>query len=159
MISLLRGKSHRSAVKILTLSAAAAVFFAVVPALGLLAAAPVCRAESAGSSSNAGLDKHARKIHHELSRFPTGSYIHLTMNDGSERTVALVSLEDESFTSSNAETNNRETHEYADIHRVTREKDYIGEGSEGHVRHIRLWVPITAAVIAAGAAFAAAGVR
>ncbi len=147
MIAFYGGKSFRRAVNTLTLIPALVLSSALV----LIASAPVCRAESGGSNSGANLGKHARKIHREIEHFRTGSYIHLTLADGSERTVALVSYDDSAFTGTNAESNNRETHAYDEIARVSREKDYIGEGSESHVRHIRLWVPITAALIAGGA--------
>jgi hypothetical protein len=161
MFSLYGGKSLRRAVNTLTLIPALMLTsgLALIPAVALIAAPPVCRAESGGSNSGANLGKHARKVHREIEHFRTGSYIHLTLADGSERTIALVSFDDSSFTGTNAESNNRETHTYDEIARVTREKDYIGEGSEGHVRHIRMWVPITLAVVAAGAAFTAAEVR
>jgi len=149
MHSLFGGMSYLRAVKTLTL----------ITALTLFAVAPLCFARSASSSSGANLDKHARKVHRELSRFNPGSYVRLTLNDGSERTVALDSVDDASFTGTNAESNNRETHTYAEIVHVTREKYYIGEGSERHVRHIRLWVPITAGVLAAGAVTTALVVR
>jgi len=148
-------KSFRRASRTLTSSPA----LILVAALTLFAVMPICRAESGSSNSGANLDKHARKIHRELTRFRPGNYIRLTFADMSERTVALDSLEDTSFTVTNAETNNRETHTYDEIARVHREKDYIGEGSEGHVRHIPLWVPITVGVLAAGAAVTAAEVR
>ena len=161
MIFLCGGKSFRRAVKFLTFSPALIPIsaLALIPILALIAAAPVSRAESGSSNSGVSLDKHARKVHREIEHFRTGSYIHLTLADGSERTIALVSFDDSSFTGTNAESNNRETHTYDEIAHVTREKDYIGEGSEGHVRHIRLWVPIAVGVLAAGAAFTAAEVR
>ncbi|MGB6727561.1 MAG: hypothetical protein WBE74_16850 [Terracidiphilus sp.] len=161
MISFCGGKSFRRAVKSLTFSPAliSISVLTLIPALALIAAAPVCRAESGSSNSGVSLDKHARKIHHELTHFSPGNYIRLTFTDKSERTVALDSLDDSSFTVTNAESNNRETHTYDEIARVNREKNYIGEGSEGHVRHIRLWVPIAIGVLAAGAAFTAAEVR
>jgi len=150
MISLCGGKSLRHAVKTLTLIAALV--------LTLIAAAPLCRAESGSSDRGPSLDKHARKIHRELTRFRTGSYLRLTLSDSSERIVALDSLEDTSFTVTNAENNTRETHPYAEIERVTHEKDYIGEGSEGREHHVKLWVPIVG-VLAAGAALTAVEVR
>jgi len=148
MHSLFGGKSYLRAVKTLTL----------ITALALFAVAPLCFARSGSSSSGVNLDKHARKVHHELTHFNPGNYIRLTFTDGSERTVALDSLEDTSFTATNAETNNRETHTYAEIERVKRDKGYVGEGSEGHVHHIRLWVPVVG-VLAAGAVATAVLVR
>jgi hypothetical protein len=155
MISLYGGKSFHRALKTLTSSSA----LILISALALFALGPICHAESAGSNSGANLGKHARKIHRELSRFKTGSYVHMVFRDGSERTGALDSLDDAAFTVTNAESNNRETHTYDEIAHVTREKYYIGEGSEAHVRHIPLWIPITVGVLAAGAAVTAAEVH
>jgi hypothetical protein len=154
MISLCGGKSFRRALKTLTSSSA----LILISALALFALGTICQAES-GSSNSRNLDKHARKVHRELTHFSPGNYLRLTFTDKSERTVALDSLEDTSFTVTNAESNNRETHTYDEIAHVTREKNYIGEGSEGHVRRIRLWIPITVGVLAAGAAVTAAEVR
>ncbi|MGD0910354.1 MAG: hypothetical protein ABR928_00575 [Terracidiphilus sp.] len=148
MISLFGGKSYLHAVKTLTL----------ITALASFAVAPLCLAAVGSSNSGVNLDKHARKVHRALSHFNPGNYIRLTFTDKSERTVALDSLEDTSFTVTNAESNNRETHTYDEIAHVTREKDYIGEGSETHVRHIRLWVPLVG-VLAAGAVATALLVR
>ena len=117
MISFCGGKSFRRAVKSLTFSPAliSISVLTLIPALALIAAAPVCRAESGSSNSGVSLDKHARKIHHELTHFSPGNYIRLTFTDKSERTVALDSLDDSSFTVTNAESNNRETHTYDEI--------------------------------------------
>jgi hypothetical protein len=161
MISLYGGKSFRSALKAFTRNGNLILFPALIliTAVALIAVTPRCLAESGGSNSSPNLDKHARKIHHELTRFSPGSYIRLTLTDGSERTVALDAVEETSFTGTNAESNNRETHTYDEIAHVTREKGYIGEGSEGHVHRIKLWVPIAVGVLAAGAAVTAAEVR
>jgi hypothetical protein len=149
MISLYGGKSFRRALRTLT----------ILSALTLFAVTPMCFAASGNLNQDGNLDKHARKVHRELTRFNPGNYIRLTFTDKSERTVSLDSLEDTSFTVTNAESNNRETHTYDEIARVTREKNYIGEGSEGHVRHIPLWIPFTVGVLAAGAAVTAAEVH
>jgi hypothetical protein len=161
MISLCGGKSFRSALITLTRNGNLILFPALIliSAFALIAVTPRCLAESGSSDSSPNLDRHARKIHHELARFSPGSYIRLTFTDGSERTVALDSVQDTSFTGTNAESNNRETHTYAEIAHVTREKYYIGEGNESHVRHIKLWVPIAVGVLAAGAAITAAEIH
>jgi hypothetical protein len=124
--------------------------------LTLAAFAPLCLAESANvvPGANPNLDKHARKIQRELSHFKQGSYVHLTFVDGSGRTVAVDTLQDTSFSAINAETNKPETHDYDVIAHVSRDKGYIGEGSEERVHHVRLWVPITAALVAGAAATA-----
>jgi hypothetical protein len=151
-ISRFGGKSFLHATKTLN-QIPAMILFA---SLALVSIAPLCHAESGSSDPSANLDKHARKVRRELTRFHPGNYIRLTFTDHAERTVSLNSLEETSFTVTNAESNNRETHTYDEIARVTRKKDYIGEGSEAHVRHIPLWVPITVGVLAAGAAVTAA---
>ena len=153
MHSLFGGKSHLHAVKTLTLITALTIVSA------LFAVTPRCFAGTGSSSSGVNLDKHARKVHRELTHFNPGNYIRLTFTDGSDRTVSLDSLEDTSFTATNAETNNRETHTYDEIARVSREKHYVDEGSERHIHHIRMWVPITAGVLAAGAVATALLVR
>jgi hypothetical protein len=151
MISLFGGKSLRLTVKTSTLIAAMV--------LTLVAVVPCCRAERDSSNPSGNLDKHARKIRRELTHFKTGSYVHIVFRDGSERTGALDSVDDGAFTVSNAETNARETHDYSDIERVTHQKYYIGEGSEGHAHHIPLWIPVTVGALAAGAALTAIEVR
>jgi hypothetical protein len=157
MISLFGGKSFLRALK--TFSSSSALILITALAFALITVTPRCLAESGGSNSSPNLDKHARKVHRELTRFSPGNYIRLTFTDGSERTVALDSVEDTSFTGTNAESNNRETHTYDEIARVTREKNYIGEGSDRRVRHIPLWIPITVGLLAAGAAVTAAEIH
>ena len=150
MISLFGGKSLRHSRKFPTLIATVL--------LTLIAVAPCCAA-SDNSDPGANLDKHSRKIRRELTHFKTGSYVHIVFRDGSERTGALESVDDGAFTVTNAETNARETHDYAGIERVKHQKDYIGEGSENHVHHVPLWVPVTVGALAAGAAVTAVELR
>lgn len=119
----------------------------------LIAAIPACQAESTVS-----LDKHARKIHHQLAKYDPGTYVDLEFRDGSSSAGDLSALAAGSFTITNEENNLPETHSYGDVVKVWRGKEYIGKGSEsGH--RIRLWIPVVASVLAGGAAAAALTVR
>jgi hypothetical protein len=119
----------------------------------LIAAVTACQAQSATS-----LDKHARKIHHRLSKLAPGTYVNLAFRDGTGSAGELATLTDTSFTISNAENNTPETHGYGEVAKVWRGKEYIGAGS-GSGHHIRLWVPVVAGVLAGGAVAAALTVR
>jgi len=110
------------------------------------------------AQSTSNLDRHARKIHKALAKYSSGSYVHLVFRDHSESSGALGALAPASFTITNTDSNAVETHSYSNVAHVTRERDYIGEGSESG-RHFRLWVPITVAVLALGAAATAVEVR
>jgi hypothetical protein len=119
----------------------------------LIAAVTACQAQSVAS-----LDKHARKIHHRLSKYAPGTYLNIELRNGTGTAGDLATLTDASFTISNEENNTPETHGYAEVAKVWRGKEYIGAGSEsGH--HIRLWIPVVAGVLAGGAVAAALTVR
>ena len=118
----------------------------------LIGLIPICQAESAFS-----FEKHARKIHKQLSRYPSGTYVSLAFRDGTESAGALGTLTDSSFTLMNADNNASETHSYGEVVKVRQGKEYIGEGSEHHI-HFRPWVPVLSAV-AAGAAATAFAIR
>jgi hypothetical protein len=119
----------------------------------LIAAVPACQAQSTPN-----LDKHARKIHKRLTRYPSGAYLSVAFRDGTESAGSLGVLTETSFTFTNADNNASETHPYGDVARVERGKEYIGEGSEPR-HHIRLWIPVVVGVVAAGAAMTALEVR
>ena len=125
----------------------------------LIAIVTVCQAQSNdGAAPN--LDKHARKIHKRLTHYPPGTFVNVVLRDGSDGSGALVALAPSSFTVNDMDSNARETHAYGDVSRVSRGKEYIGEGSEpGHHIHIRLWVPVVVGAVAAGAALTAVEVR
>jgi hypothetical protein len=122
-------------------------------AWSLLVMIPVCQAQSAPN-----LDKHARKIHKRLVKYPTGTYVNLAFRDGTASTGMLGAVTETSFTVTNADNNAAETHSYNEVARVDRGKEYIGEGSE-HGHHFRHWVPVAVGVVAAGAAVTAFEVR
>jgi len=106
------------------------VFLGNKPALCLAAAmilvgcVPVCQA---GSGTK--FDKHAQKIEKKISRFKTGTLLHLEFNNNTECSGTVNTLADTSFTINNSETNAKETHLYSDVSRVEKGKEYIGQGS------------------------------
>lgn len=112
----------------------------------LLAAIGVCQAQSA-----AGVDKHGRKIHHKLTKYPSGRYLHLVLRDDTNSYGALGTLSETSFTFTNSDSNTTSTYSYNDVDRVKTDKEPIGEGTEPR-RHIRHLVPIVVTVAAVGAA-------
>lgn len=120
-----------------------------------IALVPVCQAQSADTPN---LDKHARKIHRQVARYPAGTYVSIVLRDGSESAGALDAVRPASFTFNNADSNAPETHNYADVARVEKGREYIGagSGSEHHVHWIR-WSVV--GVAAAGAAVTAFAVR
>ena len=101
-------------------------------ALLFVACVPMCQA---GSGSK--VDKHAQKIEKTLSKFKTGTLLHLEFNNNTECTGTVNTLSDASFTFNNSETNAKETHLYSDVSRAEKGKEYIGQGStpnrHGHV--------------------------
>jgi hypothetical protein len=120
----------------------------------LIGTVPACLAQTTPN-----LDKHARKIHKKLAKYKTGSYIHIVLRDDTARNGALGPLTDTSFTVTNSENNTAEVHPYSDVARVTRGKEYIGQGSTPAViadHPIRLAV---IGVLVAGAIVAAVEVR
>jgi hypothetical protein len=119
-------------------------------ALVLLACAPAGQAQ-------AGLDKHARRIHKKLLKYPEGRYLHLVLHSSSDSYGALGTVSDASFTFKNADSNAVSTYSYSDISRVKTDREPIGKGSEHH--YIRPRTLIIAGVLAAGAGVAAMEVR
>jgi hypothetical protein len=120
----------------------------------LIGTVPACLAQTTPN-----LDKHARKIHKKLAKYKTGSYLRVVLRDDTERDGALGSLTDSSFTVTNGENNTPETHAYSEVARVTRGKEYIGQGSAPAVianHPIRLAI---IGVLVAGAIVAAVEVR
>ncbi len=105
----------------------------------------------AAFGQTAHLDKHARKIHHKLAKYPTGKFLHVVLDDGSDSYGALGALSEASFTFTNADNNTTATYAYADVDRVKTDKEGIGEGTEPR-HHIRHLVPIAVGVAAVGAA-------
>ena len=113
-----------------SLGGKSAIFLAA--ALLFVACVPMCQA---GSGSK--VDKHALQIEKALSRFKTGTLLHIEFNNNTECTGTVNALADTSFTFNNSDTNAKETHLYSDVSRVEKGKEYIGQGStpkhRGHV--------------------------
>lgn len=97
------------------------------------------------------LDKHSRKIHHRLAKYPSGRYLHLVLRNETDTYGALGALSPTSFTFTNADSNSTATYAYSEVDRVKTDKEPIGEGTEPR-RHFRHLVPIVASVAAVGAA-------
>jgi hypothetical protein len=117
-------------------------------ALALTIALPAAQAQS-----GAPLDKHARRVEKHLARYQAGSFLQVDFRDGSQTIGSLGVLSDASFQFTNSDSNKNMTIAYSDVSRVSKGKEYIGEGS-GPGHHVRLLVPVIVGAIAAGAAVA-----
>jgi len=102
-------------------------------ALVLAGCVPLCQAKS-GSKA----EKHAQKIEKKLSKYKTGTLLHLEFSNNTECTGTVNTLSDTSFTFNNSETNAKETHLYGDVSLVEKGKQYIGAGSAPK-RHIHIF--------------------
>lgn len=117
----------------------------------LMVAMPASQAQSGVS-----LDKHSRKIHHRLVKYPAGTYVNVVLRDGSQSSGVLSAVRPESFSISNSDNNAPETHDYMDVSSVQKGREYIGAGSSRHIHWVR-WSVVGAA--AAGAAATALAIR
>lgn len=100
--------------------------------LMFIAYVPMCQARS-GSKT----DKQAQKIEKKLSKYKTGTLLHLEFNNNTECTGTVNTLSETSFTFNNTDTNAKETHQYSDVSSVEKGKEYIGAGSAPkHHTHI-----------------------
>ena len=113
------------------LSVAKRTVLCVALALACSIAAPMGHAVSAKS-----LEKQAKKIESALAKFPKGAFLHFHFRDGSEGTGHLGNLSENSFSFTNSESNADETHQYSDVTKVEKGKEYIGKDSTSH--HHRL---------------------
>jgi hypothetical protein len=132
---------------------------AVRMTLTCLMLASVLLACAPGGQAQASLDKHARKIHKKLVRYPAGSYLHLILRGSSDNYGALGTVSDASFTFKSADTNAVSTYSYSDVARVKTDREPIGQGSEPEHHYIRPRTLIIVGVLAAGAGVAAVEVR
>jgi hypothetical protein len=107
-------------------------------------------ASAAQAQNSSQLDKHSRKVQHQLAKYRTGSYLHLMLRDDTDSYGALGTLSGASFTFTSADSNTTTTYTYDDVDHVRTDKEIIGEGAEPH-RHIRHLVPIVITVAALGA--------
>jgi hypothetical protein len=65
----------------------------------------------------------------KLSKYKTGTLLHLAFSNNTECTGTVNTLSDTSFTFNNSDTNAKETHLYSDVSSVEKGKEYIGAGS------------------------------
>ena len=91
----------------------------------------MCHAVSAKS-----LEKQAKKVEAALTKFPKGAFLHFHFRDGSEGAGHLGNLSENSFSFTNTDSNSDETHQYSDVTKVEKGKEYIGKDSTSH--HHRL---------------------
>ncbi len=112
----------------------------------LIALVPNCPAQAA---QNQQLTKHARKIQHKLTKFKSGSYLHLVLADAPDSYGALGPLSQNSFRFTDADNNTTSTYSYEEVSSVRTDKESIGMGTEPH-RHFRV-LPILMGAAAAGA--------
>jgi hypothetical protein len=120
----------------------------ILLAFALAVAVPASRAQSTDT-----LDKHGRKIEKELSKFHPGSYLEFDFRDRTANFGALGQLSATTFQYTDSDNNKVVTRSYNELEHVSRAKEFIGEGSRHH--HVRLWVPVTVAALAAGGGAAA----
>lgn len=84
-----------------------------------------------------GIEKQAHKIEIRLAKYPKGAFLHLFFRDGTDSNGKLGNLSNNSFSFTNSDSNADETHSYADVTKVEKGKEYIGEGP-GH-KHIHIF--------------------
>jgi hypothetical protein len=77
-------------------------------------------------------DKYAHKIEKKLSHYRQGTLLHLTFKDNTEATGKIHSLDDQSFTFTNSDTNTVETHKYADVDAIAKGSNNVGSTSHHH---------------------------
>lgn len=116
-------------------------------ALTVFAATPSSRADSPEK-----IEKHAQKMQKHLARYRAGTLLQIDLRDSGEALGSLGQLSDTSFQIQSIDSNKTLTFKYADVASVRRGREYIGAGSEHHVRH---WVPILAGALIAGGGAAA----
>lgn len=123
----------------------------------LLGIVPAIQVPAIQAQSAANLDRHERKIHNRLERYPAGTYVNVEMRDGSDRAGLLGTVAPASFTLTDSDSNAQEVHAYREVAHVTRSREFIGQGSVHHF--FRPWVPAAVGVLAAGAAVTAFAIR
>lgn len=113
---------------VLSLAKRSAVCLALVFAFNLCA--PMSHSSSAKSLEKQ--TKQAKKIHSRLARFSPGALVHLQFRDGSESTGKLGKLSENSFALTNSDSNASETHQYSEVTKIDKGKEYIGKNSTSH---------------------------
>ncbi len=96
----------------------------LVVALALVICVPMGHAKPGTKA-----DKQALKIQKKLSKYKSGTLLHLEFTNSTECTGTLSTLSDTSFSFNNSETNAKETHQYSEVSSVEKGTEYIGAGS------------------------------
>jgi hypothetical protein len=104
------------------------VCLALVLACGLVTPSYAVSAKS--------LEKQAKKVEAALAKFPRGAFLHFHFRDGSEGAGKLGNLSENSFSFTNTESNAEETHQYSDVTKIDKGKEYIGKDSASHHHHL-----------------------
>lgn len=123
-------------------------------ALASLLFATVAIAVAPTSQAQSREDKHARKVHKKLAKYPAGRYLHLVLSNGTNDYGALGTISDASFTFKSADTNATTTISYSDVDKIKTDRQAIGAGTAPH-RYIRPRTYVILGAITAGAIVAA----
>lgn len=123
------------------------LFLLTALAVAVLAGAPSSRADSPEK-----IEKHAQKMQKHLASYRAGTLLQIDLRDSGEALGTLGQLSDTSFQILSIDSNRTLTFRYADVASVRKGREYIGSGSEHHVRR---WVPILAGALIAGGGAAA----
>jgi hypothetical protein len=116
-------------------------------AWALIALLPMCLAQNSHT-----LDKHARKVYKTLSRYPTNTYLHLQMRDGTDLFGTLGTMKGASFGFVDSDNNATETIAYDSVDRVRHDAQTVSEGDYPHPHRHLLPALLIGAVAGAGAA-------
>lgn len=104
--------------------------------LALAGAFLACTPAQAAPSPKS-IEKQAHKIESKLASYPKGAFLHLFFRDGTNTNGKLGNLAENTFSFTNSDSNANETHSYADVTKIEKGKEYIGEGP-GH-KHIHIF--------------------
>lgn len=110
---------------VLSLAKKSAVCLTLIFAFGFIA-------PTGHATSNKSLEKQAKqakKVHARLAKFSPGALVHLQFRDGIESTGRLGKLSETSFSLINSDTNAIENHQYSDVIKIEKGKEYIGKNS------------------------------
>lgn len=110
---------------VLSLARKSAVCLALIFAINLCA--PIGHTASAKSIEKQ--TKQARKVQAKLAKYAPGALVHVEFRDGSESTGKLGKMSENSFVMINSDSNAHETHQYSDVSKVEKGKEYIGKNS------------------------------
>ena len=116
----------------------------VAIAFASIALAPTSQAESSART-----EKRARKIEKRVAKYRTGTLLQVDFRDNSVALGSLGDISNATFQITNADSNKVQTFNFADVTRVKKTNEYIGEGS-GPGYHFHHWIPVLIVAAAAG---------